>query len=353
MSLLKINNLQVKAGDFEIEDITFSVNPHDYYIILGPTGSGKTILLETICGIRQAYKGHIYLQGEDITYLPPEKRLFGFAYQDSLLYPFLNVYDNIMFGAKIQGVDKKPDIIERLYYLAENMDIKHLLTRTPYYLSGGEKQRVSLARALLLKPKILLLDEPVNALDPQTKRKVLSLLKKIYRQENFAILHVTHDVEESMSLGNNMLVLNKGKAVFQGLPQEIYDAPSTTWLANFMGYYNIIEGFLKDRDNESWFISKEGVWEIGPLNIKSEAQQISLLISPDNLGIYEQPNQAGLFFWKGAIISLNSFGFYIEVMVKGSLEWRILLTRKEYEKSNLFIGKEVFLGIQQQDVKFC
>lgn len=209
MDKLLISDLSVQAGNFQLSNINFSLQENDYLVVMGPTGCGKTLLLETIAGLASPKAGSIFLNGEDITNKKIEHRQFGFAYQDSLLYPFLTVRENILFSAR--GEKKEPKIIERMYKLTEMMNIHSLLDRYPARLSGGEKQRVSLARALLMKPQLLLLDEPVSALDPKTKLDMYDLLKKIYTEEQVTIIHVTHDFTEALALATKVMLLNKGE----------------------------------------------------------------------------------------------------------------------------------------------
>ena len=169
-ALLEVSGLNVRCGKFRLQDITFSLHKNDYLIIVGPSGAGKTMLLETLVGLRKSDAGQIVLKNEEISIRPPEKRGFGFAYQDSLLYPFLNVRENILFGARAQKRHKEKATLKRLNRLVDYMGIAHLINRFPVSLSGGEKQR-SLARAILINPPVLLLDEPLSALDPQTRMR--------------------------------------------------------------------------------------------------------------------------------------------------------------------------------------
>lgn len=220
------------------------------------------MLLETLAGLRQADEGQILLQGHDITELPPEKRGFGFAYQDSLLYPFLNVRENILFGARSQDRHKEPSILSRAAQLADAMQIQHLLNRTPKELSGGERQRVSLARSLLLAPPILLLDEPLSALDPQTRTALRELLQKLHTQEKISILHVTHDFHDALQLGTKLLLMQQGCIIQHGTPQQVFSHPDTPFAAEFLQQkeYRDGQGIKQpekslERNNKDMYIS--------------------------------------------------------------------------------------------------
>ena len=162
--MIKIKNITKKWKNFALSNINLEVEKGEYFVVLGPTGAGKTLLLELIAGFHYPDKGKIFINGKDVTYLPPSQREIGFVYQDYMLFPHMNVKDNIAFGLRMKGL-KEEEIEERINLLAETCKIKGILNRYPQSLSGGEKQRVALARALAVKPKILLLDEPLSALD--------------------------------------------------------------------------------------------------------------------------------------------------------------------------------------------
>jgi ABC-type sugar transport system ATPase subunit len=208
---LRLQRLICRTDRFCFGELDLEVAAGEYLMVTGMTGSGKTTLLELVAGLRQPTGGSIVCDGIEITAWPPEKRVLGFAYQDSLLFPFLSVRDNILFGAKIRGRAKEAELQRRAVELAELMGIDRLLDCDPGRLSGGEKQRVSLARALLLKPPLLLLDEPFAALDGGTKRNLRELLRKLHQMEQMTVLHVSHDSDDWRRLGTRMVRLERGK----------------------------------------------------------------------------------------------------------------------------------------------
>jgi ABC-type sugar transport system ATPase subunit len=213
---LRLQRLICRTDRFCFGELDLEVAAGEYLMVTGMTGSGKTTLLELVAGLRRPTGGSIVCDGIEITAWPPEKRVLGFAYQDSLLFPFLSVRDNILFGAKIRGRAKEAELQRRAVELAELMGIDRLLDCDPGRLSGGEKQRVSLARALLLKPPLLLLDEPFAALDGGTKRNLRELLRRLHQIEQMTVLHVSHDSDDWRQLGTGMVRLERGK-LLQGL----------------------------------------------------------------------------------------------------------------------------------------
>ena len=224
--MIKVSKLTVKLGDFSLRNVNLDVESGEYFIVLGPTGSGKTVLLETIAGLHPVIEGTVSVNGRDITDLQPERRGLGIVYQDHVLFPHLSVWENVAFGLKSTGCPK-PEIRTKVEKVAQLVNIDHLLLRKPRGLSGGERQRVSLARALVIEPKVLLLDEPLSALDPEAREKVQHQLEDIHRRLNVTIIHVTHDFEEALSLGNRVAVLNKGQVVQVGTPDDIMRRPNS------------------------------------------------------------------------------------------------------------------------------
>ena len=229
----------------------------DYWILLGPTGSGKSVLLSIIAGLIRPDAGQVLKEGRDITRLAPERRGFSMMVQDFALFPNLSVFENIAFPLRVRR-RPKAEIGERVKAMADQMGISYLLERGLKGLSGGEKQRIALARALVVKPDLLLLDEPLSALDQMTKRELIEELRGIHREYGIPVLHVTHDFEEGISLGNRMAVIHRGEVIQRGTPEELSRSPQTPLVAAFIGIRNIFKGILKKR-GESFVFEKEGV----------------------------------------------------------------------------------------------
>lgn len=204
-----------------MQDICLEIGMGEYFVILGATGSGKTVLLETLAGMYVPDQGKIVHDGLEISFLAPEARRIGFVYQDYALFPHLTVKGNILFGLKQRKLAKRT-LEEKLEKMLQLFDIAHLLKQYPATLSGGEKQRVALARALVTEPRILLLDEPLSALDPQTKENILPQLRDWHQRLGMLTLHVTHDYKEAALLADRIGIMERGKLEKVGRPAEIF-----------------------------------------------------------------------------------------------------------------------------------
>jgi len=243
-SALEIQNLHVDLKEFHLRGIDLQVAPGEYFVLLGPTGAGKTVLLETIAGLFRPHRGRVLLGGKDITHVPPECRGTGFVYQDCALFPHLDVADNIGFSLKLRPHLNSHAIEQRVTEMSQLLSIHHLLHRSPETLSGGERQRVALARALVMEPSILLLDEPLSALDPETREGLQRELSRIHRELNTTTLHVTHDFEEAVALADRIGVVHQGRIVQMGTPEEIFRKPASPFVARFVGVRNVFAGRL-------------------------------------------------------------------------------------------------------------
>ena len=199
-------NIHIKQGNFELNDLSFSIETGEYACLIGQTGTGKTTILEAICGLKNVRSGRFELDGKDITFLKPAERKIGFVPQDGALFETMTVSENIAFALKIRKWSKA----DRAKRADELLSIGHLLDRKPTNLSGGEKQRVALGRALSFYPAIVCLDEPMSALDDQTKRSLYSLIEDIKKEVTFTALHITHNIEEVEHLADKVLHLKDG-----------------------------------------------------------------------------------------------------------------------------------------------
>lgn len=237
--MIEIKNLSINIGGFSLNNISLIIRDTEYLVILGPTGAGKTVFMECLAGIHKIKNGEIWIDKTNITYLAPEERGIGYVPQDYVLFPFLNVRENVLFGLK-RGKCDKLDIQKRMLDLAELLEITHLLNRDTRSLSGGEKQRVALARALATSPRILLMDEPLSALDVQTSKHLRIELRRIHRELRVTTIHITHNHIEAEELADRIAIMISGKIEQLGRPHDIFFSPENEAVSSFVGSVNIL-----------------------------------------------------------------------------------------------------------------
>ena len=218
-----------------LHKLSFEVEKHSYFVILGRTGSGKTMLLEALAGI-QKVEGSISCDGVDVTDFLPEKRNFGFVYQDFVLFPNMSVEKNIKYSSRYKDIEGKDELFDDLISF---LKIEHILQRDTKHLSGGEKQRVAIARAIYSRPKLLLLDEPLSAVDPTFRNSIMKSLKDIVKRYSMTIIHVTHNFREASFLADRVAVLLDGRILQIGDTYEVLNEPKNIEVAKFLGFKNI------------------------------------------------------------------------------------------------------------------
>jgi ABC-type Fe3+/spermidine/putrescine transport system ATPase subunit len=231
--MIRTEEIYFRIGTFQLQRLSIDIAKGEYFILLGPPGSGKTIFLECLCGLKKIHSGRIYIDGRQVTYLEPRARGIGYVPQDYALFPHLSVEQNIAFGLHVHGYQHK-QTQAKVAKTAELLDIRWLLSRRIHGLSGGEKQRVALARALVLQPKILLLDEPVCALDEVTRQEVCVQLLDIQRRLGLTTIHVSHNLEEAFTVADRAAILNEGMLQQVGPLDEMLRKPNSKFIARFM-----------------------------------------------------------------------------------------------------------------------
>ncbi|MGL6168419.1 MAG: ABC transporter ATP-binding protein [Fusobacteriaceae bacterium] len=240
MNFIVGKNLEKKYGENTIfKNINFNIKKGEFITLLGPSGCGKSTLLRCIAGLNEVNDGEIYIDGENVTKKNSKDRGIGMVFQNYALFPNMTVFQNVAFGLEMKKM-KKIYIKEKV---EEILKLVHLEEKAQYYpdqLSGGQKQRVAIARSLAVEPKILLLDEPLSALDAQVRKSLREQLKEIQRKTNVTTIFVTHDQEEALTISDRIFVMDKGNIVQIGTPEEIYTNPKTLFMAQFIGNYNMI-----------------------------------------------------------------------------------------------------------------
>lgn len=244
---LVLREVTKRFGTFvAVDDLTLTIPKGSFFALLGPSGCGKTTTLRMIAGLEEPTLGTIHLGDTDITHAKPYRRPVNTVFQNYALFPHLDVHENVAFGLRRRGAK---EIDRKVREALELVELPHLARRKPGQLSGGQQQRIALARAVVNRPRVLLLDEPLGALDLKLRRQMQVELKRIQTEVGLTFVHVTHDQEEAMTMADTVAVMNHGRIEQQGPPTELYEAPTTTFVANFLGQSNLVVGRLVASDS--------------------------------------------------------------------------------------------------------
>jgi molybdopterin-binding protein len=338
--MIAIKNLKVNLGDFLLQNINLDIKTGEYFIVLGPTGAGKTVLLESIAGLYPVLEGEVWIGDTEITGLSPEKRGIGIVYQDQALFPHLSVEKNIAFGLKMRKCPKN-EAKAKIGVIIEVVGISHLLKRSPATLSGGEKQKVALARALVTAPKVLLLDEPLSALDPETKERMQGELREIHRNIGVTVIHVTHDFEEAIALGHRVAVLNDGCIAQIGTPEEFLRRPSSEFVARFALTRNILSGRVIGIEDGCTLIDIGGT----KLRAATEAKgAVRLSLRPEDILISKEPlRSTARNCFPGVVSDIADRGSVIYITVNLPPDFVCVITRQALDELGLRKGVEVWI----------
>ena len=339
--MIKIKKLHKSWKDFSLKNINLEVKNKEYFVILGPTGAGKTLLLETIVGFYSPDSGEIWIDGENVTNFPPEKRKIGFVYQDYMLFPHMTVKENVEFGLKMHGippVERKKAVNEAL----ELTGLMHLRDRFPNTLSGGEQQKTALARALVIKPKILLLDEPLSALDINTQKKMRKELKRIHEELKITTIHVTHNQVEAFTLADRLAVMKNGTIVQVGTPEEVFHKPKDDFIARFVGFENLFKGKIVENRNG---IARIDIGGIIIEAVTEKTGECTVGVRPDDIIISKSLFKSSMRnMLKGKITEFVDMGSLVSLTVNvDNTVFTALITRRSFLEMMLTKGSEVFL----------
>ena len=347
--MVEIKDLSINLGDFSLSDVNLTIGEGEYFVVLGPTGAGKTVLLECIAGLRRLKRGGIWVNGNNVTGLPPEARNMGYVPQDYVLFPYLDVAQNLAFGLKQRRYSKN-EMSERMKNLVDLFDLSHLLNRDTLTLSGGEKQRIALARALSTEPRILLLDEPLTALDPGLKHKLWWELKKLQRSLRVTLIHVTHDFEEALVLADRIAVLNNGEIVQVDIPEKVFRKPRSRFVAEFLEVENIYKGRIMEREGRFTRIALEN--EIDIWGITEVDNEVFVSIRPEDITLtkdksarYQTKNML-----RGEVSAILNRGILVQVIIDVGLPFVSLITRQTYLDLGLNIGAPVDILFDEENV---
>ena len=298
-----------------VDGIELTVPAGSFMALLGPSGCGKTTTLRMVAGLEEPTDGRILIGDRDITHLKPYKRPVNTVFQNYALFPHLNVFDNVAFGLRRSG---EKDVKARVHDMLDLVQLAGYDDRRPSQISGGQAQRVALARALINRPKMLLLDEPLGALDLKLRREMQLTLKRIQTEVGITFLHVTHDQEEAMTMADTIAVMNAGQIEQLGGPVELYERPSTVFVANFLGQSNLITGRVTGRDGEHAVVRAGDSTFAVPLGPGPTDREVQVGIRPEKLRLEAASSAAaaGLNVIEGTVTDVSFTGVSTQYLVR-------------------------------------
>ncbi len=313
-----------------VDDVSLQIGKGEIFALLGPSGCGKSTLLRMLAGFENPSQGSIVLDGRDITALPPYERPINMMFQSYALFPHLSVWDNVAFGLKRQGTPKS-ELVERVAAMLAMVKLTAYQKRRPHQLSGGQQQRVALARSLALEPELLLLDEPLGALDRKLRGETQFELKAILKRVGVTCVLVTHDQEEAMILADRVAVLDRGRILQVGSPKDIYETPNCRFVADFIGNVNLIEGTLFEDEPERCVIDTAyGRFHIGHGITGVLGMALAIAIRPEKITLSDE-QRAGPNRFAGTIVDSTYFGAVSSYRVRldGGLVMQVSETNSE------------------------
>jgi spermidine/putrescine transport system ATP-binding protein len=285
---LVMTSLTKQFGAFTVvDDLNLTIPQGSFFALLGPSGCGKTTTLRMVAGLEQPTAGQIRIGDSEITHDKPYRRPVNTVFQSYALFPHLTIWDNVAFGLHRRGAQNVKKQVDDVLELTE---LGALGKRKPAQLSGGQQQRVALARAIVNKPAVLLLDEPLGALDLKLRRQMQVELKRIQTEVGLTFVHVTHDQEEAMTMADTIAVMNAGRIEQLGAPADLYENPTTTFAANFLGQSNLIRANIKERDSESATIAlPNGTVRVPSRRVPTGVNEVWMGIRPEKVKLHDEP----------------------------------------------------------------
>lgn len=343
--MIRLKNIDLSLPGFSLKGINLDIQKNDFFSLIGPTGSGKSLLLEGMMGLIPFTGGALFLENQEITNFAVEKRNLAIVYQDFALFPHLDVTQNIFYGISYHKIPKNI-ALQRFDSLVSTLGLDKIIKRQPHNLSGGEKQRVALARSLILNPNVLLLDEPLSALDPNFHEEAKELLKKIHDDMEITIIMVSHNFTDVLYLANRGAIIKDGRIMQQGEIMDLFEKPNSRFTAAFVGMKNIIpicnpngEIFLKQYD----------------INISYGSESFHkteyIGIRPENIFIIDDNSKAVENYFSGKIRKISSHGFFLNVSLQtANFEFEAIWPRNHMRDYALDVGKRVSFGFHSQSV---
>ena len=373
--MVSFKNIEYTIGTFSLHDINFNIRDGEYFVILGPSGNGKTQLLKLLAGLTMPKSGEIWIDGTRRDHLPPEERDIGYVFQDQVLFPHMNVYNNIAFSLKLQKLDKS-EIKKKVENMTEILGISYMLDRSPVNLSGGEKQRVALARAMVMGPKVLIMDEPYAALDRNLQERLTLEAKELQQQLKQTTIHVTHNQEEAITLADRLCILENGRIKMIDTPDKVFRSPTSSFVASFVCTENIYNNAVVESDDGEVLQLRYGGNEVfcnykktdtkisvsesddrGFFHFSRELSgitgKVTFCVRPEVIIIQTSPPEAGKRnVFKGEIVKVFDRGLMFQTYIKIDDDFLIvnLTMRRNFLDMNVDTGSTVYLSFDETSV---
>ncbi|MDE3217517.1 MAG: ABC transporter ATP-binding protein [Gemmatimonadota bacterium] len=347
--MIRLDRVTATAGTFALRDVSFEIDAGSYGVVIGPAGAGKTTLLETIAGIVPVASGTVWLRGADVTRTPPERRRIGIVYQHAYLFPHLSVAENVAYGTTDRALVQE---------MVERFGLEALLGRDVRSLSGGERQLVALARAVATRPDILLLDEPFSALDPRMRVLVRRQVRALHAERGMTVLHVTHDFNEAGRLGHRVVLLERGRVLQVGSPDDVFRRPASPAVAEFVGAENVVPGRVRSLNGQG---ETERVVEFtsGRLVLHAVSDvpegEAHAVIRGDEIALAPERRESSVRNQLDArVVEVAPSGVLARVTVDaGGVELVAVITARSAEELGLAPGREVVAGLKATAVHLC
>ena len=340
--IIQIKNINVSYGtNHVLKDVNLTIHNKDFYTFLGPSGCGKTTLLRLIAGFEKSQSGELYIAGQEVSNSNPWERDVGMVFQNYALWPHMTVYKNVSFGLEEKKIPKD-EIDQRVKEILALVDLQDLSKRYPYQLSGGQQQRVALARTLVVKPKVLLLDEPLSNLDAKLRVQMRKELLDLHNQLGITTIFVTHDQEEANAMSTNLAIFNEGVVQQMGKPVDLYNNPANTFVANFLGTTNVLEVTIAN----TVFTSNQGLVIQG---LASDAKGSSVLLRPQNLYLEQKDN---LQAFSGIVEHQEFLGNIVRYIVNVNNHALVVDTLHEIDKAIHAPQAEIQIYLDPAKIKF-
>jgi spermidine/putrescine transport system ATP-binding protein len=349
---LLVESLVKGFGDVTaVDDVSFAINRGEFFSLLGPSGCGKTTTLRLVAGLEDVDGGRIVLEGRDVTSVPPNQRRVNTVFQAYALFPHMTVHDNIAFGL-LQSRTPKHELVSKIDSVLETVRLDELRGRYPRELSGGQQQRVALARALVNEPAVLLLDEPLAALDLKLRKAMQGELKKLQERVGVAFLYVTHDQGEALTLSDRIAVMNHGRVLQIGTPREVYEQPRTKFVADFIGETNFFTGRVEEAGKAVVVATDMGMRiRCRPVSWAEVGQSVVVAVRPENFNPAPTTDDSRINAVTGMLTAVTYLGDLLQfhIAVPGARDLVVQRQNQPDETTNWRVGENVTLTWSEEN----